>query len=170
MSLAIKYASQSLIAIINTINKVQPLFWSPLAVHWEGECLVLFVSYYIVPSYSPWAFATADSLSFEIHGDGVNARVRWPHRLQGPAKFNRGRRAEFRNNKKKRSTRTLGDTVLQRNTKNFFFWIGTNVIRLKSALWEDAQSIWGTHKQFLKPPKVPALIFWHLDLKRSVGK
>lgn len=92
----------------------------------------MFVSYYIVPSYSPWAFATADSLSFEIHGDGVNARVRRPHRLQGPAKCNRGRRAEFRNNKKKRSTRTLGDTVLQRNTKKVSNWNKCNSTKERS--------------------------------------
>lgn len=46
------------------------------------------MSYYVVPSHSPWAFATADSLPLEIHGDGVGASVRGPDCLQGPANSN----------------------------------------------------------------------------------
>lgn len=46
------------------------------------------VSYWIAASRSPRAFAAADSLPFEIHGDGVGAGVGGPHRLQGPANSN----------------------------------------------------------------------------------
>lgn len=52
------------------------------------------MSYWIVQSYSPWAFATADSLAFEIHSDGVGAGVRGSHGLQGPEDSNTRMRDE----------------------------------------------------------------------------
>lgn len=45
------------------------------------------VSYCTAAPRSPRAFAAADSLPFEIHGDSVGPGVRRPHGLQGPAKI-----------------------------------------------------------------------------------
>lgn len=59
-------------------------------------------------SHSPWAFAAADSLPFEIHSDGVGAGVGGPHCLQGPAKFKHSKYEREAGRVEKKEERTQG--------------------------------------------------------------
>lgn len=91
---------------------MQPLFSGPISGAFRRRAPRLAVSYYIALSYSPWAFATANSLPLEIHSDGVGAGVRGPDCLQGPADSEEGEQGLRNNNKaQEKGTRTLRDIL-----------------------------------------------------------